>query len=166
MQLAKLLTRTDRTRFEHCVVSLINAGPVGEMIRAQGTPVYSLGMKRSVPSLSGLWKLWRLICTEQPQILQTWLYHADLLGLLVAKLANVPALVWNLRCSLVDMHYYPKLSALVVRILSRLSAIPDVVIVNSKAGREAHAHIGYHPKRFEFIPNGFELDRFRPDSSA
>src|SRR5262245_45573629 len=99
MQLAKLLARTDRARFEHCVASLTNVGPVGEMIRDQGIPVYSLGMRRSVPSLSGLWKLLRLIRHEQPRILQTWLYHADLLGLLVGKLARVPALAWNLRCS-------------------------------------------------------------------
>jgi len=166
MQLANLLARMDRRRFEHCVVSLIVAGPVGEMIRAQGIRVYSLGMRRSVPSPSAVWKLWRLIRIERPQIVQTWLYHADLLGLLVGKLAHVPLLAWNLRCSWVDMRYYPKLSKFVVRILSRLSAIPDVVVVNSQAGREAHLSLGYHPKRFEFIPNGFDLDRFRPDSSA
>ncbi|PWT76312.1 MAG: hypothetical protein C5B60_04225, partial [Chloroflexi bacterium] len=166
MQLAKLLARSDRARFEHCVASLINVGHVGEMIRAQGIPVFSLGMRRSVPSLSGLVKLWRLIRAEQPQILQTWLYHADLLGLLVGKLARVPALAWNLRCSFLDMRNYPKLSELVVQILSRLSGLPDVVVVNSEAGREAHARLGYRPKRFELIPNGFELDRFQPDASA
>src|SRR6186997_2360415 len=88
MDLAKLVARTDRDRFEHCVVSLISGGPVGEMIRAQGVPIYSLGMTRSVPSLSAVIKLWRLIRTERPQILQTWLYHADLLGLLAGKLAR------------------------------------------------------------------------------
>jgi glycosyltransferase involved in cell wall biosynthesis len=166
MQLAKLLARTDQVRFEHCVVSLINPGPVGEMIRAQGIPVYSLGMRRSVPSLSGIFKLWRLIRAKQPLILQTWLYHADLLGLLVGKLARVPVLAWNLRCSLVDMQYYPKLSRFVLRILSRLSAIPDAVVVNSEAGRQAHTHLGYRPRRFDLIPNGFDLERFRPDPSA
>src|SRR5215204_2688894 len=166
MQLAKLLARTDHSCFEHCVVSLINIGPTGEIIRGQGIPVYSLGMKRSVPSISGLWKLWRVICVQQPQILQTWLYHADLLGLLVGKLARVPIIAWNLRCSLVEMQYYPRLSKLVVRFLSRLSAIPDAVVVNSEAGRQAHTHLGYRPRRFELIPNGVELDRFRPDPSA
>jgi len=156
----------DHIRFEHCVVSLINAGPVGETIRAQGIPVHSLGMKRSVPSVSAVWKLWKLMRTEKAQILQTWLYHADLLGLLVGKLTRVPVLAWNIRCAFMDMENYPKLSKLVVQLLSRLSGIPDVVVVNSEAGRESHVELGYRPKRFELIPNGFELDRFRPDSFA
>jgi glycosyltransferase involved in cell wall biosynthesis len=166
LQLAKLLARIDRLRFQHCVVSLTNVGSVGETIRAQGTPVYALGMSRSVPSVSAVWKFWRLMRSEQPEILQTWLYHADLLGLVVGKLAQVPALAWNIRCSFMDMRNYPKLSELVVRMLSRLSSIPDVVVVNSEAGRKAHVQLGYHPKQFELIPNGFELDRFRPDPTA
>jgi glycosyltransferase involved in cell wall biosynthesis len=166
MQLAKLLARTDRRRFQVCVVCLINVGSVGENIRAQGIPIYSLGMRRSVPSLSAIRELLDLIATEQPQILQTWLYHADLLGLIVGKLACVPSLVWNVRCSHVEMQHYPKLSRVVLTVLSRLSAIPDAVIVNSEAGRAAHAMIGYRPKRFEVIPNGIEVDRFRPDISA
>src|SRR4029078_589843 len=166
MQLAKLLTCSDPTRFQHCVVSLINEGIVAEMIRAEGFAVYSLGMKRSVPSVLAIWKLCKLIALERPEILQTWLYHADLLGLMVAKLARVPSLVWNVRCSWLDMQHYPKLSKLVLTILARLSVIPDAVVVNSEAGRAAHIKIGYRPKRFEIIYNGFELNRFRPNESA
>jgi glycosyltransferase involved in cell wall biosynthesis len=166
MQLAKLLTRADSAKFQTSVVCLIEIGSVGEKIRAQGVPVYSLGMKRSVPSLSAIWKLRKLIALERPEILQTWLYHADLLGLIVGKLAGVPSLVWNVRCSRLDMQRYPKLSKLVLNILVRLSMIPDAVIANSESGRAAHIKIGYRPKRFEIISNGFELDRFRPNESA
>jgi glycosyltransferase involved in cell wall biosynthesis len=166
IQLAQLLASATREQFRHSVISLIDAGPVAEMIRSQGIPVYSLGMERSVPSLSSIWKLHQLLSIERPQILQTWLYHADLLGLIVGKLARVPSLVWNVRCSDVDMEHYPKLSKLVRTALSRLSVLPDVVIVNSAAGRAAHARIGYRPRRFEVIPNGIEVDRFRPDCSA
>jgi glycosyltransferase involved in cell wall biosynthesis len=166
MQLAKLIAGSDRDKFEHAVVSLIDVGPVGQLIREQSIPVYTLGMKRTIPSLSAVYKLWKLIKTEQPLILQTWLYHADLLGLIVGKLTCVQTLVWNVRCSDVDMQYYPKLSKLVRTVLSRLSGIPDAVVVNSEAGRAAHARIGYRPKRFEVIPNGIEVNRFRPDILA
>src|SRR4030095_9343003 len=81
MQLAKLMAGSDREKFVHAVVSLIDIGPVGHLIRKQGIPVYSLGMKRSVPSLSAVWKLRKIIQRERPLILHTWLYHADLLGL-------------------------------------------------------------------------------------
>ncbi|MGH7258674.1 MAG: glycosyltransferase, partial [Nitrospiraceae bacterium] len=169
MQLDRLLARMDHPSLQHCVVSLAKAGKVGEMIRSRGIPVYSLDMKRgglSVSGASGLWQLWSLIRREQPLILQTWMYHADLLGLLIGKLTQVPALFWNLRCAGMEMEHYPKLSRLVVRMLCHLSPIPQVVVVNSEAGRLAHARMGYRPKRFEVIPNGFELDRFCLDTYA
>jgi glycosyltransferase involved in cell wall biosynthesis len=166
MELAKLLSCSDRTRFQHCVVSLIDEGIVARIIRAQGIAVYSLGMKRSAPSFFAIWKLWKIIQTERPLILHTWLYHADLLGLLVAKLARVRFLAWNVRCSFVDMQYYPRLSKLVLKTLCLLSSIPDVVIANSQAGRQDHIRLGYSPRRFEVIPNGFAMERFHPDPSA
>jgi glycosyltransferase involved in cell wall biosynthesis len=86
--------------------------------------------------------------------------------MLVGKLAHVPVLVWNIRCAFMDMRNYPKPSKFVVRLLTRFSGIPNVVVVNSKAGREAHTELGYRPKQFELIPNGFDLDRFCPDPSA
>jgi glycosyltransferase involved in cell wall biosynthesis len=165
-QLAKFLAHTDSGSLQHCVVSLLAEGSVGGAIRSLGIPVYSLGMRRTMPSLVGLQMLRRIIDREKPLLLQTWLYHADLLGLLVAKLAGIPLLVWNLRCSQLDMRYYPKLTKFVVRILARFSRMPDVVLANSQSGCEAHARIGYCPKRFQVIPNGFELDQFRPDVTA
>jgi glycosyltransferase involved in cell wall biosynthesis len=166
MQLAKLLSRKERSCFQHVVVSLLEVGVVGEMMRRQGIPVYSLKMKRGIPSLAAIWRLWKLIQQERPLILQTWLYHADLLGTVVGKLARVPSLVWSVRCSLVDMQYYPTLSKVVLKVLCLLSSLPDGVVANSKAGRQDHIGLGYSPQRFEIISNGIDVERFRPDHDA
>ena len=165
-QLAKLLSRSKRSCFQHAVVSLLDVGALGEIIRAQGVTVYSLGMKRSIPSLSAIWRLWKILRQERPLILQTWLYHADLLGTIIGKLARVPFLIWSVRCSLVDMKYYPKLSKLVLKALCLLSFLPDGVIANSKAGRQDHIGLGYAPPRFEVISNGIDMERFHPDRDA
>lgn len=166
IQLAKLLGCNHLSSFQHSVVSLVPLGPIGERIRKLGIPVYSLGMKRSVPSMQAVWRLWGLLWRERPQVLQSWLYHANLLGLLVCKAAGVPHIVWNVRSSSMEMRHYPWLSGAVYRILPYLSSAPEVVVYNSQAGRDAHAAMGYRPKRAEVIPNGFELERFRPESSA
>jgi glycosyltransferase involved in cell wall biosynthesis len=166
MQLAKLLSSTNHARFKHCVVSLVNEGVVGKMIRNHDIAVYSLGMKRGLPSPAAVWKLWKLVRCERPVILQTWLYHADLLGLLVGKLARVPVLVWNVRCSLVDMRQYSILSRVVLKVLCLLSFLPDVVVANSKTGRQHHIELGYSPRRFEIISNGIDTERFHPDRDA
>jgi glycosyltransferase involved in cell wall biosynthesis len=99
-------------------------------------------------------------------ILQTWMYHADLLGLFMAKLCGIPFVFWNIRCAQMDMQHYPILTRIVLRILCWLSRVPEGVIVNSEAGRLAHSRMGYRPKVFEVIHNGFDLNHFRPDPFA
>lgn len=147
----------------HLVVSLAGKGPLADSLIVAGVPVYSLGFRPGRPSIAGFFHLWGLLRRERPDILQTWLYHADLLGLWAGKLARVPRIVWNVRCSNMDMRQYSKLTAMVLRLLAKLSAIPDAVVVNSEAGKSAHIQLGYRPRRWQFIPNGIDADRFRPD---
>lgn len=158
--LAKLVTRSDRIRFQHTVVSLLAVGPIGEKIKAAGIPVYSLGMRRGVPSAAGLWRLLVLLRQAAPAVVQTWLYHADLLGLLGGLIARAPV-IWNIRSS-----YHHGLHSPVTKVCAWLSRLPAVVVVNSEAGREIHAGVGYRPREWQWIPNGFDLDAFVPDQPA
>ena len=166
--LATLVARLD-PRFGSEVISLVEPGPMAREIRAAGIPVTSLSMRRGAargPSglagLAGLMRLVRHLRETRPAVLQTWLYHADLMGLAAGRLAGVPHIAWNIRCS--DMTpdgEAPNLRR-VTRLLARLSAWPDAVIVNSAAGRTAHEALGYGPRRWVEIPNGVDPARFRP----
>jgi glycosyltransferase involved in cell wall biosynthesis len=166
MMLYKLLSVMDREAFDQQVVSLTRVGVIGEEIRALGWPVDSLGMKRGVPSPAAFLKLTVLLRKEKPNILQTWLYHADLLGTLVKPWIKRARLVWNIRCSYMDFSRYPYLTRRVVQVCTRLSSRPDAVIINSKAGRELHIRRGYRPRRWVWIPNGFDVNQFRFDPAA
>jgi glycosyltransferase involved in cell wall biosynthesis len=163
IMLSRLVAAADRRRFRMCVISMMSPGPVGTEIAAQGIEVQTLGMRRAVPNPSGLLRLVALLRREPADLLQTWLYHADLLGLMAAKLARVPRLAWNLRCSDMDMSRYSRLSAALPRLLARFSRVPDAVLVNSVAGKAVHERIGYQPRRWEIIPNGIDVERFRPN---
>ena len=164
--LAKLVTRMDRVRFHNIVVCMLPEGPLSEPILAAGISVYSLGMRRGIPSPLALIRLYRLLQRERPDVLQTWLYHADLLGFVAGKLAGVPKLIWNLRCSNMEIYHYSHLSAWTIKICAYLSIYPYTVIVNSHSGKEIHECMGYQPKRWDIIPNGFDLEYFRPDPQA
>jgi glycosyltransferase involved in cell wall biosynthesis len=158
--LARLVTRTDRSRFRSVVVSMTDSGAVGPVIAGAGIPVETLGIRRGMIDPRGVTRLIGLLRRYRPDIVQTWLYHADLLGLIAARLGYVPHLVWNIRCS--DMA-----GPNVVRaILSRSSARPETVIINSLAGRRFHEGIGYRPRRWEYIPNGYDTALLRPDETA
>jgi glycosyltransferase involved in cell wall biosynthesis len=158
--LLQLAIRTDRDRFPTTVVSMTDAGKIGMALTDAGIAVETLGMRRGVAGPGGLARLRKILRRERPHVLQTWLYHADLLGLAARWLGGAPRLVWNVRCS-------ESIGSKVVRwALSRLSALPDAVVVNSLAGRRFHEQLGYRPKRWEHIPNGIDTSEFRPDEAA
>ena len=166
MMLHKLVAKMERSKFLNVVVSMTDRGSLGDQIESVGVPVFTLEMRRGVPNPFAMLQLRRLLMKERPQILQTWLYHSDLLGVLVGKFSGVSAIVWNVRCSDMDFSRYPFTSKLVLRLLARLSRLPDAVIVNSYEGRRCHEVLGYAPRKWSVIPNGFDLDQFRPDPSA
>lgn len=164
--LTHLSTAMDRQRFENVVVSLTTAGPLAARIAAAGIRVTNIGMSRSLPTPAALWRLYRLLRAEQPDVLQTWLYHSDLCGLLAGRAAKVPAIAWNIRCAQTDDRYKRGINGALVRLLARLSRFPDAVAVNSRAGRDVHAAMGYQPRRWAVLENGFDLTRFQPDATA
>lgn len=165
--LYRLLSQASKeASFAHSVVSLTGIGVYGPYLRSLGIPLYSLGMKPGRPKLQSLAMLYRLIKQDLPDILQTWLYHADLLGLLVGRLSGVHRIVWNVRCSNVDFQYYPPTTRWVFSLLSRLSRLPTAVIANSYAGKEFHHRSGYRPRKWEVIVNGFDTKQYRPNPKA
>ena len=155
--LARLVARLDRERFPSTVVSMTGTGPIGEEIAAAGVALHSLGMRRGVPDPRAVLRLVRIMRAVRPAILQTWLYHADLLGLLAQGLKLAPHLVWNLRCT------ESTGNRLVRLILRHASGGPDAVIVNSQTGKRFHESIGYRPRRWLTIPNGFDMASLRAD---
>jgi len=160
--LANLLAGLDPARFESDIVTLVEPGELSQPLVAPGIAVSSLGMSRGRPTFAGLGKLVRHLRRTKPDILQTWLYHADLAGTVAAALARPRRLIWNVRCS--DMTQTPgdRSTRWVLRALARLSGRPDAVVVNSPQGRLFHEHVGYHPKAWVDIPNGVDIRRFRP----
>lgn len=164
--LLRLLSHYDRERFPSTVIALIGDGPVGPRIAALGVEVIDLGMRRGkVPNPLALLSLARHLRRLRPDVVQSWMYHADLLATLALPLARRPPLVWNVRCS--DMTGGGRQRPLkLVRLLARLSGVPSAVVVNSRAGREYHAACGYDPRRWAVIPNGFDLGEFHEDGEA
>jgi len=165
-QLVYLLRGSTGTQIQHEVVSLLDGGVYGRDVRATGAKLHTLNLARSRFSPSALFRLASLIQRSRPDIVQTWLYHADLIGLLAARLAGGAPVVWTLRSSQLELHHYSKLTGLTIRALSRLSRWPAAILSNSTAGMNAHLAIGYRPKWAQVIPNGIDTNTFRPSESA
>jgi glycosyltransferase involved in cell wall biosynthesis len=166
MSLYRLLGRMNNSRFENRVISLIPVGEIGEKIRTIGIPVTSLGLRPGQISPAALWALARELRNKKPDILQTWMYHADLLGLLAAKMSGIEKVIWNIRSSNIVTTKFRSLTGWVMLICAWLSGLPNAIIVNSQAGQEFHTKFGYHPRRWVFIPNGIDTNQFKSDEHA
>ena len=165
IMLYKLLCKIDNKKFDNIVVSMTATGNIGEKIKSLGVRVEILSMKkgfRGFFSYHGLLKLDNIAKEYKPDIIQTWMYHADLFGLIIGKWCNIPV-IWNIRCSNMELSFSTKI---VVKLCSLLSKLPEVVIVNSNSGKEYHEKIGYSPKKLEIIQNGFDIGKFRSNESA
>jgi glycosyltransferase involved in cell wall biosynthesis len=166
MMLYKLLAATDPTRIENVVISLTGEGTLGQSIRDLGIRLHLLGIKKDLSAVSSLFQLIRVLQREKPQVLQTWLYHADLAGFVAGKIARIPTILWNVRCSNTGPVYASGQGRALLYSLTKLSRRPEAIVINSRAGIEFHEGLGYRPKRWELMPNGFDLDKFKPDPGA
>jgi glycosyltransferase involved in cell wall biosynthesis len=155
--LSRLVAGSNPDRVRHNVICMMRPGRVAAELEAAGCSVRTLGMKRGGASAGALVRLAWMLRRERTPILQTWLYHADLLGSLAGRLAGVRSIVWNVRCSDMDLSCYPPSTGQVLRALRHLSRWPVAVIANSDVGRVAHEFLGLRPRRWEVIPNGFEI---------
>lgn len=147
-----------RLGYHQKVLVMIPPGTVAVELERAGITVESLLMQRGRPALGGLLRLIRAIRRFQPHVLQTWMYHSDIAGVLARPFLPGVQLAWNLRNSKMapDPEY-------LVRCLAVVSHIPDVVVANSEAGWSDHLRMGYRPRRAVCIPNGVDLERFRPN---
>ncbi len=167
MMLHKLLQNIDRSRFQPTVISMMGKGEIGPRIEALGIPVYTLGMRRGIPNPWVAVRLARLLRRLQPDVVHTWMYHADLLGGLAARLAGCHRVVWCLRNSNLSRTENNRSTLAVVKLCAALSGrVPRVIVSCSVRARQVHAAVGYVDEKIHVIPNGFDLDRFVPDAAA
>lgn len=167
LMLLKILQHFDRRYFETTVISLRSKGEVGPSIEALGIPVFALGMRPGLSALVRLPALVRILRKIKPDLVQTWMHHADLLGGLAARLAGCSKVVWGLRQSNLSVENSKRSSRTVLMVCAPLSSrIPVKILSCSIKAQEVHAALGYPQDKMHVIPNGFDLNRFRPDGTA
>lgn len=160
------LCRSDKT-IQHHVVSLMDAGKYGPLLQAAGVKVLCLNMPRGRVTVNGLWKLWRCLRQISPEVVQTWMYHADLIGGVVARLAGVKQIFWGIRHSTLDVKQSRHSTILVAKLCARISSrVPFSIICCAQKALEAHRTLGYASEKLQVIPNGYDLVRFRVDKDA
>lgn len=166
--LLNILQQLDRSRFTPTVVSLVGLGEIGPRIQALGIPVHTLDMSRGgVPNPLMVLRLTKLLRQLQPDVVHTWMYHADFLGGLAARLAGCRRVIWGIHHSNLSKEVNKRSTLWVVKACALLSRrVPAQIISCSQRAKEVHAALGYAADKLHVIPNGFDLGRFVPDAEA
>ncbi|MBV7483641.1 glycosyltransferase [Bordetella sp. BOR01] len=154
-------------RVRHTVVSLTDEGVYGARLRAAGVTVHALGMPRGRLTLDGFLGLRRLLAQDRPDAVQTWMYHADLIGGLAARLAGVRALAWGIRNSGAHLERSSRSARLVLQLCALLSGrVPAAIVCAARDAAVRHEQYGYRADRLVVIANGYDLSRYQPDPPA
>ena len=148
----------------HNVFSLTDSGKYGPILRKAGIPVDCLAMRPGRVSLLALISLWRRLKSGQPDVVQTWMYHADLLGGLVARLAGVKGISWGIRQTNLEPGKSRRSTIWVVQACARLSRwVPQAIVCCAESAARVHSDIGYDPRKLVVVHNGYDSTEYRPD---
>ncbi|AZZ91681.1 glycosyltransferase [Hahella sp. KA22] len=140
----------------HYVVSLKGRGVYGDLLEASGVYVFSANLLHKKTLITSVVALFREIKRISPDIVQTWMYHADLVGGLLARFASCRAIFWGIRGPY-DRRRTPVSTRIVVKLCAILSYwLPMGIVSNSKFAIESHRNQGYDGKKLVHIPNGYE----------
>jgi glycosyltransferase involved in cell wall biosynthesis len=155
LQLAMLLRRT---RHESDVVTLYNPGPVADQIRAEGTSVLDLGMRRNT-QIGALLKLRKVIRDGQYDVVHAHLFRSQIYARPAAWLAGTPVIVTT-EHSIGETHIERRKMTSHVRALYLGSELfSDATIAVSEIVRERLVRWGVPDRKITVIPNGLDIEQ-------
>lgn len=157
LMLKRLVLESGNTDIEHTIISLTDLGVLGSELQDRGVTVYKLGMSSSLSVPLTLFRLRVLLKKINPNVVQTWMYHADFLGGLAAKSIGVKNIVWGVRTTDVSQGN-SKLTVKLSQVCAKLSHyIPDHIICAAHISKDYHISVGYDESKMIVIPNGYDL---------
>jgi glycosyltransferase involved in cell wall biosynthesis len=162
--LYKLAVNSQHPTWEYAVVALSGGGVMERYFRKHDIPIHPLGMQQGVPSIGALRKMNRFLREWKPDLIQGWMYHSNVLASTAGWMTDrdIPVL-WNVRHSLHDIKKEKLLTQLVIWWSKWSSSTPETIIYNSAVSARQHENIGFEPSKTRVIPNGFDLEKYRPD---
>jgi glycosyltransferase involved in cell wall biosynthesis len=159
-QLLELASRLDGRRFNVLVCSLKPEGPIAREMRERGIRVVALN-GRGPWDLRVLYRLFRLVRKERPEILHAFLGFANLAASLVGRLLGVPVIIWSYR----DVEVWKTRTHWMV---DRMGArrVAAITCCSDAVRRFVLARLNGHASKLVTIHNGINPDAFSSPPAA
>jgi len=153
-----------RGSFRTGVFSIRPPGAMAGPIRNHGAALFT--GKASTPlSPSWLLALRETVRAWAPDVVVGWMYHGNLAASFIRVLGYNGPVVWNIRHSVHDLRQEKWGTRNVIRLGARVSGTASRIIYNSATAAGQHERLGYRDQERIVLPNGFDVQRFKPSSS-
>ena len=147
---------------KHSVISLRSEGFFGDKIKKLGAKVYTLGMTKNPFSINPF-KVIKLIKEISPNVIQCWMFHANLFGSIFGRLAGIKNVIWGIH------HSVSKNDKCSIRIINKILALMSyrfceaIICCGSKPSRICK-NFGYDKEKIFCVYNGFDVSSMNFDA--
>lgn len=153
--LFRLLKHLDKERFSQSVVCLYNGdGAIAAQIRTLGIPVTDLNMSNKL-RLDAFWRFYRLLQEQQPLILHTWMFHANIPGRVLGRIAGIPVIISSIRTMGQEGIFRHRSDRFTAALSDR------IVCVSENVAKYAEQTIHLPPEKLVVVPNGVDPNDYR-----
>lgn len=158
--LYKLCGAMDKSKYDITVISLMGRGVFADRLEACGVNVYTLDLNKfNAPIV--LLKYIKLIRKIKPDVVHSWMYHANVISMLCKPFYRKARYMNSIRTGLENYDNHNKLTKILIRLNAKFSRFSDLTLNNSKKSIIDHEKIGF--KKQVFIPNGFDENVYKPN---
>jgi glycosyltransferase involved in cell wall biosynthesis len=136
------------------IISLLTPSRFLTELASQDIPVWSPGMLKRGWNFLPLFKIWKHLRTRRPDLLCTFMFHANVTGRIVGRLARVPVIVSSIRNERFGARWREWLE-------TRTQRLADAIVVNSKTVAQSLRQRGIlSGQQIRVIPNWVDFGRF------
>lgn len=150
---------------EILVISLGDKDFFSSNLYKLGIKVEYLNLKNNLSLIYKIFKLINILRKFRPKIIHTWLYKANIIGGIAAKLSGNKFIYWSIHHDLENekKSFLRFLFMLISAVASQI--IPKKIIFCSKSSAINHINFGFNSKRSIVINNGIDINKFKKDPS-
>ena len=151
----------------HIVISLMDEGKYGALLEKSDIAVHCLDMPAGKINFKALIKLYKFIRQFKPDVVQTWMYHADLIGGVIGRLAGVNNIIWGVHNTTLIKGKSKRSTIIIAKLNAFISYfIPRKIIYCAEKSRQVQESIGFNSKIGCVVSNGYNIDDFMPNLVA
>jgi glycosyltransferase involved in cell wall biosynthesis len=145
------------TENEILIITLTDYCPLIGNIKNKNVTVISGFKSGPLNHVLSFIKIIKLLSEFKPSIIQAWMYHSELMGLIIKLFYPKAKLFWNIRCSTSEWINLRLRNRAIFKVLKMGSGLVSGIIVNSRIELLASIDLGYPKEKLIYIPNGFEF---------